>query len=185
MSDIDIPTEYLIHLNPVHLSGGIALGINGGLILDAGLDDINVHATGDPTKPITVDLGLDNINVAIEPLKITLDPIQLKLDPVKVDLGLDNVNVCLSLAITQFPKMRVHVPTKYDFGVCLLGIPLVKFSVSGETMLVTQDNPPRLFQKVQERQRLVGATDIAKTQSLTRQQDASSSTDEPFRVGIE
>jgi hypothetical protein len=184
VSGVNIPQEYLIHFNPVNLTGGIGLGLSGGVIIDAGLDDVNVHATGDPKQPIAVDLGLDNIHVKLDPIELKLDPLdikleplELKLDPVKVDLGLDNVNVCMSVALTQFPKMRMHMPTKYDFGVTLLGIPLVKFSVAGETMIVTQDNPPRLFQKVPDEHTDRGAF---KTETESR----SIVKEEPFRVGI-
>jgi hypothetical protein len=192
VSGVNIPQDYTVHLNPVNLTGGIGLGLSGGLMLDAGLDnvDVSIKATGDPSRPIAVDLGLDNIHVKVDPLElkldpleIKLDPLELKLDPVKVDLGLDNINVCLSLAVTEFPRMRVCVPTKYDFGVCLLGIPIVKFSVAGETVIVTQDNPPRLFQKVADQPSGTGLsnTSLPKSANLP---SAPKSHDEPFRVGI-
>jgi hypothetical protein len=81
----------------------------------------------------------------------TAHPISLDLNlhPLKIDLGLDNINVCLSLAVTEFPRMRVHLPTKYEFGFGLFGLPVINFSVRGETSLITEDNPPRVFQTVQ------------------------------------
>jgi hypothetical protein len=156
-----IPDDFKIHIDPLNLSGGIGLGLSGGLALDAGLDDIQIKATGDPAKPLSLHLGLDPLDIKIEPLdiklepiRLTLDPLDIKieplrmtLDPLKVDLGLDNVNVCLSLAFTQFPRMQVHMPKKYDFGFSLLGVPIVSYSICGESSYITDDNPPRWFQK--------------------------------------
>jgi len=113
--------------------------------------DLALQATGDKTKPIALDLGLnvhvDELDIKLEPLTIDLKPLEIKLDPVKVDLGLDNINVCLSLAFTQFPRMQLHMPKKYNFGFSLFGLPLIGFSVCGESSFITEDNPPRLFQK--------------------------------------
>lgn len=108
--------------------------------------DLSLQATGDPNKPIAVDLGL---KVHVDQLDIKLEPLEVKLDPVKVDLGLDNINVCLSLAFTQFPRMQVHMPKKYDWGFSLFGVPVVGFRVCGESSFVTEDNPPRIFQRTE------------------------------------
>lgn len=142
-----VPDDITLHVVPLNITGGLNLGLNGTMVVDAGLDDIQLKATGDPTRPIALDLGLDNIHLKLDPLTIKLEPIRLTLDPVKVDLGLDNVNVCLSLALTQLPRMQVHLPTRYDFGFTVLGVPIVNFGICGETSLVTEDNPPRIFRK--------------------------------------
>jgi hypothetical protein len=157
----DIPQPFKVELNPVNLQGGLGV--------DMGLDDVNVHL--DPIEvdvgldPVEVDLGLDNIKADLEltgerdrPVTIglagdpehpvTINPvtIDLGLDNIRADLGLDDINVCLSLAMTQIPNVRVHLPTKYKFGFSLFGVRIVDLSFSGETMLVTEDNPPRIFQ---------------------------------------
>jgi len=180
VSGINIPQEYTIHLNPVNLTGGVGLTLGGSVILDAGLDDIHVSATGDPNHPIAIDLGLDNIHIKVDPLRLTLDPLRITLDPMKVDLGLDHVNVCLSLAVTEFPRMRVHVPTRYDFGFSLFGIPVMKFTAGGETVVVTQDNPPRLFQQAE-----TSSTDVSGFHGGSRSRRASAELDtEPFHIDI-
>jgi hypothetical protein len=166
MSAPDIPSEYTIHVTPLQITGNTSSP----LTVDAGLDDINVALVGDANKPVAFDLGLDDVNVDLglignpdQPVTIDLGlddvnvelglignpdqpvTIDLGLDDVNVDLGLDNVNVCLSLALTEIPRVRLHLPTKYDFGVCLFGLKIVNFSFAGESMLVTEDNPPRVF----------------------------------------
>lgn len=141
-SKVDIPTEYTVHLNPVQLAGGADIhasldvaGVAGRpLFVDAGLDDVNVALTGNPAEPVTLDLGLDDIKVSLAG-----DPAK----PVRLDLGLDKI--CVKLALTEIPRVQVHIPTKYDFGFCLFGIPIFNFTLAGETMFVTQENPPRIF----------------------------------------
>jgi hypothetical protein len=154
-----IPDEITLHVNPLNITGGLGLGINGTVVVDAGLDDVQLKATGDPARPIAIDIGLDDIQLKIDPLNIKLEPVRLTVDPLKVDLGLDNVNVCLSLALTQLPRMQLHVPTKYNFGFSLLGVPIVDFGICGETSVVTDDNPPRIFTKAASRSHTRPTTD--------------------------
>jgi hypothetical protein len=47
--------------------------------------------------------------------------------------------------LTQLPRARIHVPTKYAFGLCLFGVRVFDFNIAGETMIVMEDNPPRIF----------------------------------------
>jgi hypothetical protein len=104
---------------------------------------------GSPTgEPLAVTLG----SPVGEPIAVLIgsppgDPLEIKVDPLNIDLGLDNINVCLSLAFTQFPRMQVHMPKKYDWGFSLFGVPVVGFRICGESSFVTEDNPPRIFQK--------------------------------------
>ena len=140
----DLPTSYTFTLEggpanqpiDIHLDD-IKLGLTGDPNKPIGADVV-LDLTGDPTKPITVDLGLDDVNVD---LSLTGKRDQ----PITVDLGLDNVNVCLSLALTQLPRARIHVPTKYEFGLCLFGLRIFDFNIAGETMLILEDNPPRII----------------------------------------
>ncbi len=168
MADIDIPQEYWIHLNPLHVTGGMDLDVDAQLTADLGLDDVNI--------------AVEPLKLTLDPLKLTLDPVKLTLDPVTVDLGLDNVNVCLSLAITDFPRMRVHAPTKYDFGLCVLGLELLKFSVCGETMLLTEENPPRISGTVGHREADNHSTRADDQSERATAMEASG--DEPFRVSL-
>jgi hypothetical protein len=152
MSGIDLdelPTNYTINLK--------ATGDhNQPITIDAGLEDIGIGITGNAFKPVAIDLGLDDVNVHLDDLNLALtlkgDPknpiaVDLGLDNVKIDLGLDNINVCLSLGLTEIPRIRLHLPTKYEFGFSLFGLKIFNFIFAGETMLVTEDNPPRLFQR--------------------------------------
>lgn len=140
----DLPTSYTLTFEggpanqpiDIHLDD-IKLNLTGDPTRPIGAD-IVLDLTGDPAKPITVDLGLKDVNVD---LNLTGNRNQ----PITVDLGLDNVNVCLSLALTQLPRARIHVPTKYEFGLCLFGFRVFNFNIAGETMVVMEDNPPRIF----------------------------------------
>ena len=124
------------------------IGLQGGVDVDLdlqGLDDIGLTLEGGDKK-IGVDLGLDNINAKID---VGLDPIQADfgLDNIKADFGLDNINACFSFGVKEFPRMRVHLPTKYEFGLKILGISLFSFFIHGKSMLITEDNPVRIFHK--------------------------------------
>lgn len=103
----------------------------------------NIALTGDPESPISVgpltvnplsvDLGLNDVNV------------DMGLDDVNVDMGLDNINMCMSFAVTEFPSMRVHFPVDLDFGLKIFGMPVINFGIFGKAMVVTEDNPKKVF----------------------------------------
>jgi hypothetical protein len=126
---------------------------------------LNLGLTGNPSEPVAVELGM---NVHVDPLDLKLEPLTITLTPLKIDLGLDNINVCLSLAVTQFPRMRLHMPKQYDYGFGLFGVPIVNFSICGESSFITEDNPPRVF-------RTTHADD-------PRPPPADSPRDSPFRI---
>jgi hypothetical protein len=130
---INIPSSYTIALNPVNLGGSMTLTLDGSstqpLVIDAGLDDMGLSLTGNPKEPISVGVSL------------TGNP----KEPIAVDMGLDHI--CMSIALTQIPRVKVHLPTRYDLGLCLFGVPIFSLRFAGETMLVTEDNPPRVFYK--------------------------------------
>ena len=124
--------------------------------LDSGSGGFDVEFSGDPVNPLTIDLGdITLVGNPKEPVTFELignpkEPVTFELignpkEPVTFDLGLDKI--CVSLALTQIPRVRVHIPTRYDFGFCLFGIPIFNFRFAGETMLITEDNPPRIFYK--------------------------------------
>ena len=123
--DVDLGLEVGGTETPVGLEFG---GGENPIVIDVGLDDINLEVGGGE-NPIAVDLGLDDINV---------------------DLGLDNINVCLSLALTEIPSARVHLPAKYEFGFNLFGVSIFNFNFKGDTALITEDNPPRIFHQPEE-----------------------------------
>ena len=126
MSAPKIPTHY--KFDPVVLDGTV---------------DVNLQLEG-PDAVLTIDAGLNDINADIGLSDVNVD---LGLDNVKVDIGLDDVNACISIAIKEVPPLRVQVPTNYDLGFRLFGIPIFGFSLCGKTMILTEDNPTRFFRK--------------------------------------
>lgn len=148
-----IPDDIKLHIVPLNITGGLGIGLSGGLIVDAGLNDINIGLDPLDIKLEPLDIKLEPLDIKIEPLDIKIEPLKITLDPIKVDLGLDNINVCLSLALTQLPRMQLHFPTKYDFGFSMFGCQVLGFSICGESSFITEDNPPRVFRKVEPEQR--------------------------------
>ena len=125
--DINFPRDYDLELNHnMDVSGNLGLDVssNANIDLDMGLDDVSIDTNSQ------VDMGLDN-------MKLSSDS--------KVDMGLDNVNICLNMGIKEMPKMKVHIPTNYDFGLELFGIKIMNFSVCGKTMMISEDNPTQMF----------------------------------------
>ena len=144
---MNTPLELLVG-GPENLPVVVNLGLNlaaGGtgtpLVADLGLSNVVADLGLDN---IVADLGLDNVNVAVGGTGTPL-VVDLGLDNIKVDLGLDNINACLSLAIKEIPSVRVHLPAKSEFGFSLFGVSVFNFTFKGDTMLITEDNPPRMF----------------------------------------
>lgn len=104
--------------------------------VDMGLDNVKIDLDG------KVDMGLDNVNIDMGLDNVKVD---MGLDDVNVDMGLDNINMCMSLAIKELPSMKVQFPVNFDFGVKLLGIPLLNFVLCGKSMVLTEENSKRLF----------------------------------------
>jgi len=133
----------------------VEVGIPQPFEVDFDLDDVSVNTlssinsnnsialTGDSDAPITlgpitvdpltVDLGLDDVNV------------NMGLDDVNVDMGLDNINMCMSFAVTELPSIRMHFPVDLDFGLKILGLPIINFGIFGKAMVITEDNPKKVF----------------------------------------
>jgi hypothetical protein len=151
----------------VGLTGSAANPITAGVTLGspAGLP-LGVSVTGNAAEPVTVGvtvgspigepLGVSLTGNAAEPITVNLtlgsppgEPLDIKIEPLKIDLGLDNINVCLSLALTQLPSMRVHMPKKYEYGFSLFGVPILGFRICGESSFVTEDNRPRVFHRAE------------------------------------
>ena len=115
MSDIEIPTGYTITLG-----GGV----------DMDLD--NIHVKEIPKIQLETTVSVKELP------KITTDS--------KVDAGLDNIH------IKELPKIeldlgikptRIHMPMHTQICLSILGIKLLKLSVCGENMLITEPYVPR------------------------------------------
>lgn len=71
---------------------------------------------------------------------IGVDPLEskIKLEPVQVNLGPINT----SLAITQLPSMRTHLPVNYCVGLSLFGVELAAIRLCGEGLVITEPYRP-------------------------------------------
>jgi hypothetical protein len=89
-------------------------------------DTLDVDLTGIPTD---FDVGLSGI-----PKDFTLDVTNLpriEIAPLQV-----------SLAITQIPSIRTHIPSTYTVGLSILGYELVALRLCGETQVITEPFRP-------------------------------------------
>ena len=120
--DYELDLDHAVNLNVSKIN--MDVNSNSDIELDMGLDNVDVKSDS------KVDMGLDKMNLNSNS---------------KVDLGLDNVNICLNMGIKEMPKMKVHMPTNYDFGLEFFGLKVMNFSVCGKTMVVSEDNPTQLF----------------------------------------
>jgi hypothetical protein len=91
------------------------------------------------------DLDLDNVRIKEIPV-IRLDTAIKEVPKIELDLGLDDVR------IRELPKIdadigikptRVHMPMHTQLCVSVLGIKLLKISVCGENMMITEPYRPR------------------------------------------
>jgi len=136
--DVDVglpqPLEIDMGLDNINMSSSMFMNMSP-ISIDMGLDNVNMDMNMDTNISFngSVDMGLDNVNV------------DMGLDNVNVDMGLDNVNMCMSFAIKELPSMKMHFPLNMDFGIKVLGIPLLNFGICGKAMVVTEDNPKKIF----------------------------------------
>lgn len=92
-----------------------------------------------------LDLDLDNVRIKEIPT-IRLEAAVKELPKIEMDLGLDNVR------IRELPRIdadigikptRVHMPMHTQVCLAFLGINLLKLSVCGENMMITEPYVPR------------------------------------------
>ena len=113
---VDIPNSYTVTLAPQPLQTGVTVS-------GVGLNDIHIKEI----PHITLDPVTLNANIAVTEIPhITLDPVTL------------NANI----AITEIPSLRVHMPARFDFGISLLGLEVLTFSLCGEAMIITEPYVP-------------------------------------------
>ncbi len=113
------------------------------ITVNMGLDDINMDMNTNMTLDGKMDMGLDNVKVDMGLDNVNVD---MGLDDVNVDMGLDNINMCMSFAIKELPSMKMQFPVNFDFGIKLLGLPLLNFGICGKAMVLTEENSKRIFQ---------------------------------------
>ena len=95
----------------------------------------------------TVDLDL------ISPVELNGIPTNFQVDikslP-KIQIGLDNITINpltvnpldVSVAITQIPSVRTHVPAAFTIGFSILGLQLASVRLCGEAQVITEPYVP-------------------------------------------
>lgn len=106
--------------------------------------DVNIPNAYTITLAGGADLDLDNVRIKEIPV-IRLDTAIKEIPKVTADIGLDNVR------IRELPKIdadigikptRVHMPMNTQICVSVLGINLLKLSLCGENMMITEPYVP-------------------------------------------
>lgn len=112
---------------------------------------------GSSGSTVRVDADLDNIRVK------ELPRIQLEADTKsEVDISVKDLPriefavkempafefavkelPTVNFALTEIPSVRAHVPSHYDYGLCLFGLEVLRFSLCGETQVITEKYVPR------------------------------------------
>jgi hypothetical protein len=91
-----------------------------------------------------IQLGVDALSLT----PLTLNPLTLNpltINPLTVNLGVPTITlnpVQLSVAITQIPSVRAHLPSNYCVGFSLLGIELFSLRLCGESQVITEPYQP-------------------------------------------
>lgn len=79
-----------------------------------------------------LQLSMDKLQVGLDKLQVGLDKLQIGMDPLTVHVGLAEV-----------PRIRVHLPAHYSFGLKLMGVELLCFQLCGEAQMITEPYVPR------------------------------------------
>jgi hypothetical protein len=85
-----------------------------------------------PVGPVTVAGIPDTFHINID----HLPKIQLGIDPVTIN------PLTLSLAITEIPQVRGHLPADFHVGLSMLGIELFCIRLCGEAQIITEPYRP-------------------------------------------
>ena len=93
---------------------------------DLGLD---LDVSGIPTNYTFGITQLPKINVGIDPMRFTIDPLEIK--------PLD-----MSFRIKEIPSVRVHFPVDYRVAVGFLGIELACVRLCGQSQVITEPYVP-------------------------------------------
>ena len=113
--------------------------------------DVNIPSAYTITLAGAADLDLDNVRIKEIPV-IRLETSIKEIPKVTMDLGLDNVR------IRELPKIdadigikptRVHMPMHTQVCLSIFGINLLKLSLCGENMMITEPYVPRHTERCQ------------------------------------
>ncbi|MDH3522190.1 MAG: hypothetical protein OES32_01260 [Acidobacteriota bacterium] len=72
---------------------------------------------------------LDKIEVGVDPLTVTLTPIEIR--PLEINARLKEI-----------PSVRAHLPANYALGLSLFGMELAKVRLCGEAQIITEPYRP-------------------------------------------
>jgi hypothetical protein len=112
---------------------------------------------GSTGETIRVDADLDNIHVKELP-KIFLDAetrsdVKVSVEKMpriefavkelpRVEFSVKELPT-VNFALKEIPSVRAHVPSHYDYGLCVFGLEVLRFSLCGETQVITEKYIPR------------------------------------------
>ena len=120
------------------------MGKGGGSIPQTYTHTLRFGSTG---ETIRVDADLDDIHIKEVP-KIFLDAetrsdfkISVKELP-RIEFGVKEIPT-INFALKEIPSVRAHLPSHYDYGLCVFGIEVLRFSLCGETQVITEKYIPR------------------------------------------
>jgi len=85
-----------------------------------------------PVGPVTIAGIPDTFHIDVD----TLPKIQLGIDPVTIN------PLTLSLAITEIPQVRGHLPADFHVGLSMLGVELFCIRLCGEAQIITEPYRP-------------------------------------------
>jgi hypothetical protein len=93
---------------------------------DLGMD---LDVSGIPTNYTFGITQLPKMNVGIDPMRFTIDPLEIK--------PLD-----MSFRLKEIPSVRVHFPVDYRVAVGFLGIELACVRLCGQSQVITEPYVP-------------------------------------------
>lgn len=111
-----------------NLSGSVSSVVSGGF---GAIGPVTLGGIPD-TYTFNVD-KLPKIQFGVDPLQstVTLNPVTLTISPVQA-----------SLAITQVPSVRTHLPANYCLALSVFGVEVAAVQLCGEGQVITEPYHP-------------------------------------------
>src|ERR1700752_2757022 len=90
-------------------------------------------------KPFVLEINeIPKIQLGIDEVKLAFDPLEIKLDDV-------------SLRLKELPSIRIHLPADFKVGMAVLGLELLSVRLCGEAQVVTEPHERNPCEVAQER----------------------------------
>jgi hypothetical protein len=112
--------------------------------LHGSAQDQRRHTVGGIPSNYTVEMSLD----LVSPVELAGIPSSYQLDITslpKIQIGLDPITINpmdLSVAITQIPSIRAHIPAHFAVGFSIFGFQLASIQLCGEAQVITEPYVP-------------------------------------------